>query len=408
MTDTGTLLAAALFLAFAAHRAVTVWRGADTAQRYIAGFAGCMGTAMLFRAPVVVSALHHVPPLDTVIMLITHELKTCAHALLLFVALSLKPRGPARGSVRRQTALAITVLLASGAILLAAGVRVESGLAAAPEDRRWLLASYNVLFAAYGSWCLLVLVRELLGHARQVTAGALRTGLRLMTLAALVGTVWTLWVLTYVPTNLTQGYQLPSEDGVCGALGALTAVLAVAGATATWWAALPEGPLGAPGRWLFAYRTHRALEPLWTALRTELPQIALDPFDAGRRPPLRRAEFALYRRVIEIRDGHLALRPYIPTDVPGWAAGTTDRGADHRAVLEAAIIAAALESKRAGHRHTGPHLPDPQPHPVAGTLAAEAAWLLQVTTAFVSSPTVAAVRHRARTACAAAHEHHPT
>ncbi|MFD9433597.1 MAB_1171c family putative transporter [Streptomyces sp. NPDC060002] len=398
MADLGTLLASGLFLAFAAHRALTVWRGADPAQRYIAGFAACLGTAMLFRAPVVVSALHRMPPLDTAVMLLTHELKTVAHALLLLVALSLRPTRADRRPVRRQVLLALAVLAAGAALLLAAGVRVEDGLATAPVQRRVFLAAYNVLFASYGSWCLLVLVRELLGQARQVAAGPLRTGLRLMTLAALTGTVWTLWVLTYIPTNLARGYQLPSEDTVCSVLGVVTAALATGGATATWWAALPEGPLGAPGRWLFAYRTHRALEPLWSALRTELPQIALDPA-ADRRPPLRRAEFALYRRVIEIHDGHLALRPYIPTAVPEWAAGATDRYADRRAVLAAASIAAALETRRAGHRPPDARPPGPGPFPMAGTLAAEAAWLLQVTAAFTTSPTVATVRTRARSAC---------
>jgi len=400
MTDLGTLLAAGFFVAFAVHRAMTIRRGADPAQRYIAGFAACMGTAMLFRAPVVVSVLHPLRPLDTVLIVATHELKTCAQAMLLFVALSLKPSAPARRSVQRQILLAVAVLVLGAVALLAAGARAESGLAA-PVGQRWILASYNVLFAAYGSWCLLVLVRELAYQARRLAPGPVRTGLRLMTLAALVGTVWTLWVLTYIPDNLAHGLQAPSEDAVCSALGAVTAILAIGGATATWWAPFPGGPLGAPGRWLSAYRAHRALEPLWSALRTELPQIALDASAATRRPAPWRAEFALYRRVIEIRDGHLALRPYVPTDVPAWAAEAADGSADRRAVLEAATIAAALESRRAGHRQACPRPPGPAPHQIAGTIAAEAAWLLQVATAFTSSPTVAAVRIRARATPAA-------
>ncbi|MFF4398670.1 MAB_1171c family putative transporter [Streptomyces sp. NPDC001480] len=399
MADLGSLLAAGVFVAFAVHRAMTIRRGAGPAQRYIAGFAACMGTAMLFRAPVMASALHSLRPLDAVAALATHELKTCAQAMLLFVALSLKPSRPDRRSVRRQVLLAFAVLVVGAAALLAAGARAESGPAAAPVGQRWILASYNVVFATYGSWCLLVLVRELCRQAGQLTPGPLRTGLRLMMLAGLVGTAWTLWVLTYIPTNLAQGLQAPSEDAVCSALGAVTAILATGGATATWWAPFPEGPLGAPGRWLFAYRANRALEPLWSALRTELPQIAFDASAATRRPAPWRAEFALYRRVIEIRDGHLALRPYVPTDVAAWAAEAADRSADRRAVLEAATIAAALESKRAGHRQGGPHSVGPAPERIAGTIAAEAAWLLKVATAFTSSSTVAAVRARARATC---------
>lgn len=396
MADIGSLLAATVFLAFATHRVVAFRLATDPVQRYIIGFAGCMGVAMLFRAPVTVSALHRVPPLDTVMTLVTHELKTCAQALLLFVALSLKPVGTTRRAEHRQALLAAAVLIASAALLIAAGPRVVIGLAAAPVDRRWLLATYNILFACYGSWCLLVLVRELHHQATQLATGPLRIGLRLMTLAAMVGTVWTLWVLTYVPANLTRGHQSSSEDLVCGVLGAVTALLATAGATAALWAALPLGPLGAPARWLFAHRTHRALEPLWSALRSELPQIALAPPDATRRPSLHRAEFALYRRVIEIHDGHLALRPYIPADALGWAAEAADRSVDRHAVLEAATIAAALEAKRAGHRRSGVGTPQPVHPQIAGTVAAEAAWLLRVTVAFTTSPIVAAVRDRAR------------
>lgn len=405
MADLGSLVAAALFLSFALYRALIIWRGSDLAQRHIAGFAGCMGAAMLFRAPVVMSALRDLAPLDTVVMLITHELKSFAHVLLLLVGLSLRPAGPDRGARGRQIRLAAAVLVTGAAVLLMAGVRAESGLATAPPDRRWFLAVYNVLFAAYGTWCLLVLIRELVRQTRQVAAGPMRTGLRLMTFAALLGIVWTLWVLTYVPMNLTQGLHTASEDVVCSVLGAVTAALATGGATATWWASASGGPLAAPGRWLSAYRTHRALEPLWSALRTELPQIALDP-TAPRRPVLWRAEFDLYRRVIEIRDGHLALRPYFPADVTGRAAltgtdgtavGPGERSAEVRAVVEAATIAAALEGKRAGRAPAGVHPSSPVSQQIAGTVTAEVAWLLLVTAAFVSSPEVAAARARART-----------
>ncbi|MFF3487962.1 MAB_1171c family putative transporter [Streptomyces sp. NPDC002701] len=408
MADLGSLVAATLFLSFALYRALIIWRGSDPAQRYIAGFAACMGAAMLFRAPVVMSALRDLAPLDTVVMLITHELKSFAHVLLLLVGLSLRPAGPDHRAQGRQIRLAVVVLVAEAAVLLMAGVRAESGLATAPPDRRWFLAVYNVLFAAYGTWCLLVLTRELVRQTRQVAAGPMRTGLRLMTFAALLGIVWTLWVLTYVPMNLTQGLHTASEDVVCSVLGAVTAALATGGATATWWARASGGPLAAPGRWLSAYRTHRALEPLWSALRTELPQIALDPA-APRRPVLWRAEFDLYRRVIEIRDGHLALRPYFPADATGRAAltgtdgtatasvGPGERSAEVRAVMEAATIAAALEGKRAGRTPAGVHPAGPVSQQIAGTVAAEVAWLLLVTAAFVSSPEVAAARIRART-----------
>ncbi|MBM9508883.1 MAB_1171c family putative transporter [Actinacidiphila acididurans] len=424
MPDLVTLLAAAVFLAFAFHQTVANgWAGADPGHRSITGFAACMGASLLFSAHVVVGVLHRLGPVDAPLMIFTHELRICAQSLILFLALSLKVPVPPVRSVRRQLRLTLAVAVVAAVILLTADTRAEHGLLVASGGRGWLLAAYNVLFATYGSWCLLVLIRELTHHTRRLEPGPLRTGLRLMVLAAVVGTLWTLWVLTFLPANLTRGLQDPREETGAGILGLVTAVLATAGATATlWgdrWTALRQGPLGMPRRSLVAYRSHRSLEPLWSALHDELPQIALNPSPAHRLPGLRRAEFALYRRVIEIRDGHLALRPYFPRDLSDWpdwsdrpdrpdrsldgTDGTdrtsgTDGGAGERAILEAAMIAAALENKRVGRPQsdTGPRGHAPQPVP--GTVDAEVAWLLQVAAAFTTSPAVAVIRDRARTA----------
>jgi predicted pyridoxine 5'-phosphate oxidase superfamily flavin-nucleotide-binding protein len=408
MTDLSTLFAAALFLTFAVHRlTATGWRDADPGQRYLIAFACCMSVAMCLGAPGVVTGLDRLNPVDTPVMLATHELKTCAQGLLLFLALSLRTPAPAPRSVRRQLLLTTVVLAVAAVTLLAAGTRADDGLVAAAPDRRWLLAAYNALFAAYGTWCLLVLIRELGRHIGRLPGGPLRCGLGLMRLGAVVGTVWTLWVLTYIPGDLACGMQKPGEDAVCGALGAVTTVLGVSGATAalwgTWWRSLCRGPLGTPRRGLLALHQHRALGPLWSALHAELPHIALDSSAGLRRPSLWRAEFALYRRVIEIRDGCLALRPYVPLDVPGWAAEAADGSAQHRAILEAATIAAALENKQAGHRPAPavPAGPAPQPRPLAGTIDAEAVWLIEVTAAFTASPAVADVRDRVRAAARA-------
>ncbi|MFI1869163.1 DUF6545 domain-containing protein [Streptomyces jumonjinensis] len=52
-----------------------------------------------------------------------------------------------------------------------------------------------------------------------------------------------------------------------------------------------------------------------------VPQTALE-VRPGRGPGallVRDAELALYRRVIEIRDGYLTLRPHLPPHFPHWA-----------------------------------------------------------------------------------------
>lgn len=400
MTDP-TYLAACVFLVFAVHRlVVTRGAGADPAQRYVAGFALCMGAAIAINARATLAALTRWLPLG-VDVLVTHELKTAGLTFLVLVALALSPAGASRRPWLRQLALAVAVQVASAALLLAADVTVDERREVVASARGWALAAYNAVFACYGCWCLVVLVRALARHTRGTAPNLLRTGLRLMMLAAAFGAVWTLWALPDVVTDLDRGRQGLGEDLVSAVLGSITALLATGGATMSLWG----DRLAAPLRWLRVRRTYRRLEPLWAELNALLPELALAPSGARRRAGLRHAEFALYRRVIEIRDGHLALRPYREPGLPdrvcrmlGGAAGPA--GTEPAAVVEAAVMAAALENKRAGRCHKTAADAE-APTPLARTVEAEAAWLLQVTAAFTGSAVVQDIRSRARARAAA-------
>ena len=79
------------------------------------------------------------------------------------------------------------------------------------------------------------------------------------------------------------------------------------------------------------FRRYRRLGPLWSALYRAEPGIALEPPRLLTVFPTR---LQLYRRVIEIRDGLLAIRPY--------------RAADEAGLDEAAAIDAALRAHRDG------------------------------------------------------------
>ncbi|MFJ9779496.1 MAB_1171c family putative transporter [Amycolatopsis sp. NPDC101161] len=83
--------------------------------------------------------------------------------------------------------------------------------------------------------------------------------------------------------------------------------------------------------WLRRHRQYRRLGPLWLALYRAEPEIALEP----PRTTLFPTRLHLYRRVIEIRDGLLAIRPYRT----GSATGERQ---------EAAEIAAALHAREEG------------------------------------------------------------
>ena len=92
--------------------------------------------------------------------------------------------------------------------------------------------------------------------------------------------------------------------------------------------------------WLWS--AYWRLYPLWNALRQAVPEIELPP-EPGMRWNIR---YRLHRRVIEIRDAQLVLRPYSSSEVAGLAAAEAreshlapDRTA---VVVEAAVIVSSL------------------------------------------------------------------
>ncbi|MEQ4302037.1 MAB_1171c family putative transporter [Plantactinospora sp. B6F1] len=180
----------------------------------------------------------------------------------------------------------------------------------------------------------------------------LRRGLRLVAVGSIIalgyclgkgGYVVAAWLGTTLPT-------LSDLGTLCACLGAL---VITTGFTIPSW-----GPsLSAAAEKVRRARTYLRLYPLWHAMYQAMPEIALDP-PASRRADLRMLrdlDFALYRRVIEIRDGRLALAPYLaPADEPSAqadepSAQTDSGGRASAAAREAFRIRDALARLRAAH-----------------------------------------------------------
>ncbi|MDP8930083.1 MAG: hypothetical protein M3O70_16320 [Actinomycetota bacterium] len=135
-------------------------------------------------------------------------------------------------------------------------------------------------------------------------------------------------------------------------------------------------------RWLDEYRAHWHLYPLWRALYHSNPEIALVPPASlvANALTMRRVGFHLYRRVIEIRDGVLALRRHFDPRVAhaarerGRAAGLVDE--DLQALVEAESLIGALRAKEQGLAPVEAALPTDA---VGGTdLPSEASYLQKV------------------------------
>ncbi|MBP2329792.1 hypothetical protein JOF56_010177 [Kibdelosporangium banguiense] len=128
------------------------------------------------------------------------------------------------------------------------------------------------------------------------------------------------------------------------------------------------------------------LRPLWLALYRVNPRIALVP----PRPlvlellNLRDLELRLYRRVVEIRDGRLALREHIDPRVAeaarAEAAGRGLAGQKLDALVEATTLYSAMQAARAGNDPPS----DPSPVAVSGghDLAGDIAFLDEVALAY--------------------------
>ncbi|MFC0531363.1 MAB_1171c family putative transporter [Phytohabitans kaempferiae] len=164
-------------------------------------------------------------------------------------------------------------------------------------------------------------------------------------------------------------------------------------------------------RWLRRHHDYRSLYPLWHALVTASPQIALDPPRSRRLDHWdpRDLQFRLTRRVVEIRDGMLGLRPYFDDNVATIARSLGEQagieGDDLVAAIEASLLRSALDSMAAGESMQPRRAADHEPTG-AEDVVGETAYLVKVAHAFDVSPIVAtAVRtadSRRRTAANAA------
>ncbi|GAB2576036.1 hypothetical protein GCM10027168_06270 [Streptomyces capparidis] len=367
---------------------------ASRVSKLLAGFGLCVGAAMAVRTSVVTGALEAVSPVPNTAFLLGRELMIASLCLLALTALTLEPADARR--LARRWHLPLTAVTAAGCavLLVAAHTGFRDGAVVAHGTGRAAVMAFDSLYGLYSLWALTLFLLVVPRHVRHVGPGHLRVGLVLITAAVAVGMLWALWGAEGVRSMALTGRRGAGDDPVAVTLSAVCLGLGVLGATAARWGAA----LTAPTRWLRAYRRHRALEPLWSALHAAVPGIALPDRATGRSLPPRDAEFALYRRVIEIRDAYLALRPYRHPDTPAW---TADAAARHpvpasalAAAQEAAALAAAVECTRA-RVACGPGGSIGQA-PRADTFEAEVGWLLQVSEAFARCPLVEDVRARTR------------
>ncbi|GIM95391.1 MAB_1171c family putative transporter [Paractinoplanes toevensis] len=271
-----------------------------------------------------------------------------AYFLLCFLSL-LSGRG------LRRWHLALTVAVLAVLVALAGDIELEGDLP--PRT-----VAYWVVLEGFLGTVLIITAVLFRSVARQAPPGLPRLGLRAIStgaaMIALYAAIKTALIVGAPGTDFDrfEGWALYLQGG-----GTL---IAVAGACV---------PAARRSRAIIgAYWSLLVLRPLWKAMRDAFPEVILF---TPRRAVFELAgvddvHLRLYRRVIEIRDGMLALRPYLPEPPPAAA---------DPAQSEAAAISQALRRRAEG---APPNDHEKAFAEVGPEMADEVAWLSRVSRAF--------------------------
>ncbi|MDG4830867.1 hypothetical protein O7627_16340 [Solwaraspora sp. WMMD1047] len=361
-------------------------------HRVICGTLFLVGASLFCAAPAVVTVVNRATGVANLAALLVYCLVVCEGAAALILVVHWRgPADPARAAARRWT-LGYAGIIATMITLFVLGET--------PVERPVDFDTYYARTPYIAGFIVLYLV----AHA----VAGIGVGLLCWRWVRVAGRPWLrrgLWAIL-VGVGLGVGFDVCKLAAVAarwaGAdLDALSTVVAPALAglgtitIATGFVLPVVGErLSRPVGRAAAYR---ALHPLWEALRRSTPSI-VTPI----RLPWWDLELRLTRRLTEILDGRLALRPYFDPAVAraatriGRESGLT--GAELRAVVDAAMIRAAVANKAHDRRFppepdgTDPAGADPAGFEVDG--AGELARLVRVARAYVSSPIVGAAGRR--------------
>lgn len=213
------------------------------------------------------------------------------------------------------------------------------------------MAEYMLVYLGYFILALVDILRLSWRFAGLTQQPFLRIGLRMVSYGAVFGLAYCIEKGLYIATS-NAGIELISpgvQDAMSPLLTGPGCLLMLVGFTIPSWGP----PVAARYAWLQRLRTYHSLQPLWRLVYDATPEIALEPSPTTRKA-VRDVEYSLVRRVVEIRDGCLALRPYFDARVAEAARRSCEkagmRGDALQATVYAAVLAAACQAKTDGVR----------------------------------------------------------
>ncbi|MER0241083.1 MAB_1171c family putative transporter [Streptomyces sp. HSW2009] len=321
---------------------------------------------------------------ETVVPHLAQFLRDCASltAATALVALSLQRNlgtVPARRHLRLRLALLAVTVCAMTALF--GYEQISHGPAQAQ-------APYTLLFVSQLGFTTADFLLQAVRQSRSNRRVSVRAGLR----TAAAGCVLALAYVAYRLTVLISpglGVRLAPDGSTCSSLVAAPCVFpvtspALAGLLFCLGLALPAiaYPVSQLRCWRWELRSYEALGALWRDVTDAVPEVALPPLCSADHD----SHLLLQRRVVEISDGLLALRPYRSRTVQEAALRIFDTTCEvGNAGVEAAVVNAALAARDAGE------FPDEAapPFPGAGPRTdrrADTEWLLLVAAAYAAHP----------------------
>ncbi|WP_433528061.1 MAB_1171c family putative transporter [Micromonospora sp. CA-263727] len=320
---------------------------------------------------------------------------TAAQAFLLYMTSD--DAGTRRSVRRRSVALAVTVatMVALFAVTPPAAGLSDPRVRDGEYYGEPFYAPFLYVYLAYLGWSLVQVVILASRYARIAHRPLLRFGLWLIVVGSLWGLAYVSAKLAAVAVGILRPEWGLAVDGVVVLSFTISILLVLIGSTIGSWG--PMVGLDRLWEWAGALRDYHRLHPLWRRIHEVVPQIALLPPATGLRGALAVARDASLRRVritVEILDGYASLRPWMSDAVAAQAEQLARQhglaGQQQAAVVEAAVIGAALRARRDGlpAADGAGQRPDPFPGPGADLGAADqVTWLARVAGA-MSTPLV--------------------
>ncbi|MFJ6943340.1 MAB_1171c family putative transporter [Streptomyces wuyuanensis] len=346
--------------------------------------------AFVSYAPALTTAMETVVPHVARLFSNSFTLAAATSVLAFLFQMNLEP-DEARRRIRRRLVFLVTAV--SAMVMFFALEQWNDG---SPQ----MYALYMLIYISYLGVTVRDFLQQTWTQAKSARRRSQRIGLRITVAGCLLAMLYIAYKVVKV-APLSIGMQLVAERPRCSSpvtpatcafsvtAPALAVLLITIGLTlpAAMW------PIRQLLRHRWEARSVEALKELWSEMSRATPEIVL-PTEAGRDE----TDFLLHRRVIEINDGILALRPYRSVAVQQAATeavAALDGNASpstRAAIVEAAVLSSAVLAKTSGGQACSVQAPPaPGTNTRADDLWAETEWLLQVARAYADSDIVRAV-----------------